>query len=42
MKGKRGVVHSIKDTGDLLVSYHGDAYIINPAAVVKVRDINNN
>ena len=37
LKGKRGVIHHIKDCGDLCVKYNGpDAFIINPAAVVKV------
>ena len=37
LKGKRGIVHSIKKSGDLLVSYRGNGFVINPAAVVKVR-----
>ena len=34
--GKSGIIHHIKDSGDLVVSYHGNPYVINPAAVVKV------
>ena len=39
LKGKRGIVHNIKNSGDLVVSYRGHAYVINPAAVVKVRKL---
>lgn len=36
LKNKRGVIHHIKDSGDLLVKYGANSYIINQAAVVKV------
>ena len=41
LKGKRGVIHHIKDNGDLLVVYSGNGFVINPAAVVKVSIIHN-
>ena len=36
LKGKRGVIHHIKDSGDLLVVFSGNGFVVNPAAVVKV------
>lgn len=36
LKGRRGVIQWIKDSGDLLVLYDGSLFVINPAAVVKV------
>ena len=34
--GKKGVIHHINDSGDLLVVFSGKPFVLNPAAVVKV------